>query len=453
MTGKMYKLFIPIILLLQGVLLPGCEAPSGSPLHKTAHSGRGVEVIKTNEGFLLYRNGAPYFIEGVSGAEHWEIAASHGGNTVRTYHTYKLDSLLNLATRLNLTVAVGLELPKMRNKNIYNQSEQAEEARKKVVETINNYKDHPAVLCWVLGNEVNLLHESDKEYWEWTETTIQAIHKADSTHPVMVCVNEMRKNYEMVAEYAPSLDILGVNVFGNIEEMNMNLASEDTWSGPIIIAEWSPLGYWEASRTEWNAPIEESDARKGALFEWYYETYLKNPGPRLLGSMAFYWGQKQERTHTWFSIFSEKGEKTTIVDALSKVWEGPEPANHAPVIGAIYFHEMEPSPNIYLTQHDTIVVQAFPDDVDADSLTLSWELFHEGDYMNSTGGDVEKKPQSLDLSIMVDGNWAWFEVPEKVGPYRLFSYVSDGKGGFGVHNIPFFVIKQAPVSNPLSQLE
>lgn len=52
------------------------------------------------------------------------------------------------------------------------------------------------------------------------------------------------------------------------------------------------------------------------------------------------WGQKEERTPTWFSMFVEdsvdklplKGEKTPMVEAMQRVWTGKELTETAPVV-------------------------------------------------------------------------------------------------------------------------
>ena len=155
--------------------------------------------------------------------------------------------------------------------------------------------------------------------------------------------------------------------------------------------------------------------------------------------MAFYWGQKQERTHTWFSLFSEQGEITPMIDALERIWTDTVSGNHAPQAQAIRFEGFEDQENVYLAPGDTVLLKVYPEDPDGDELAISWELLPEGDYMLTTGGDEEARPEPLDVELKTYDNMVWFAVPEKSGPYRIFAYVRDGKGGFGSHNLPFFV--------------
>ena len=55
----------------------------------------------------------------------------------------------------------------------------------------------------------------------------------------------------------------------------------------------------------------------------------------MLGSFAFYWGQKQERTYTWFSLALESGLLTEAADALTYKWTGSWPSNRAPHLTAV----------------------------------------------------------------------------------------------------------------------
>ncbi len=403
-----------------------------------------VEVRVQGEGFQLYRRGKPYFIRGASGFTHWDELAARGGNTVRTYTTHRLDGLLDQADSLQLAVIVGLELPLIRNGFDYGDKAAVDSLISILIKQVEQHRDHPALLLWVLGNEVNYLHHDDIDYWKATERMVQALHHIDPAHPVMVCVNLMPLNYRFAARYAPSLDILGLNVFQEISQTWDDLASKEAWQGPLVFSEWCPRGYWEGDRTPWSAPLEDNDQMKAARYEAYYREHILNDHPRCLGALVFYWGQKQERTHTWFSLFSEQGEPTPIVDAMERVWKGVDSlSQHAPMANSIMLNDQINPGSMYVSPSEWMTAEVFPEDRDGDSLLISWELMEEGNYQDLTGGDAEKRPPTIDLPMETVGRKVRFRVPNVVGPYRLFVYVRDGTGRMGYHNVPFFVVHRS----------
>ena len=58
-----------------------------------------------------------------------------------------------------------------------------------------------------------------------------------------------------------------------------------------------------------------------------------------------------------------------------------------------------------------------------------------------SGGDKESRPEPIDFKRKdyTKHGAVTFKAPRQEGPYRLFGYVSDGKGKAAVANIPFYV--------------
>ena len=108
---------------------------------------------------------------------------------------------------------------------------------------------------------------------------------------------------DSVAKYAPSLDYVGINVYGPMGEVQAVVDRSD-YKGAFMITEWGPTGWWETASTEWKAPIEQTSEEKRQVYEERYTQYI-SANTRCLGSFVFLWGQKEERTPTWFSMFVE----------------------------------------------------------------------------------------------------------------------------------------------------
>ena len=114
---------------------------------------------------------------------------------------------------------------------------------------------------------------------------------------------------DLIAEHAPDLDVVGINSYGSISQV-ATMADRSKYKGAYIISEWGPTGWWETAKTAWGAPLEQTSEEKRIVYENRYNEYIKHP-PRCLGSFVFLWGQKEERTPTWFSMFVENPPTTS----------------------------------------------------------------------------------------------------------------------------------------------
>jgi beta-galactosidase/beta-glucuronidase len=102
----------------------------------------------------LIRDGQPYFVKGVGGHTHLAELAAAGGNSIRTWGTDHLDELLDQAHRHGLTVCVGLWLGHERHGFDYQDLSSVVDQLDTCRKAVHRYKDHPAVLMWGIGNEM-----------------------------------------------------------------------------------------------------------------------------------------------------------------------------------------------------------------------------------------------------------------------------------------------------------
>ena len=282
----------------------------------TAKSQLNKVEVKTNSlgNFELLRNGVPYYIKGAGAKDHFDLLVKSGANSIRVWSTNN-KAFLDSAHQYGLTVTLGLYVRPERSGMDYND----EYAVKGQIEFLKNevlkYKDHPALLVWGIGNEVDLRYSNFK-VWETIEILAKFIKEVDPNHPTMTVIAgvDPAKAY-YINKYCPSVDILGLNVYGSIENAGANLRKFN-WDKPYIISEWGVNGPFEARTTSWKAKIEPPNGIKAEQRLRRYKELIEKDKERCLGSYCFLWGQKQESTATWHGMFLSNGNPTEAVDVM-----------------------------------------------------------------------------------------------------------------------------------------
>jgi hypothetical protein len=410
--------------------------------NKYPANGKGalVEIRYQNGNFGLYRSGKPYYIQGAAGGTHLDYLVKSGGNSLRTWTTVGLDSVLQMAEANGLTVLVGLDVVAGRLGLDYSDDDQVKKQEERIIKDVMRYKDHPSVLMWALGNELELNY-SNPDLWPAINQLAKRIHEVDPNHPIATILLPEGKSVRGVARHCPEVDIVGFNTFAALYYLPDRVRQFWwLWDGPYFVSEYGPRGWWEVPTTDWQAPLEDPGREKEKDLEKRFKASFLTDKERCLGGYVFFWGQKQEKTHTWFSMFSETGEKTSMVDAVSKLWSGKYVFNRAPRMNGLIWADLETQEGRYLEAGKTYEVYIDANDPENDPLTYEWELVPEGDYANITGGDKEARPVAIPGKIAARGASAVLTAPTTPGPYRLFAYVRDGNGSIGSGNLPFYIM-------------
>jgi hypothetical protein len=412
-------------------------APAASPVK--------VEIRRSNGEFRLYRSGQPYYIKGAGywGAPTGKLPlkdiAARGGNSVRAGGS--VERILDEAQRLGMTVTVSLPM-KMESvhKFDYSDPQAVREQFEQIRTRVSELKDHPALLLWGVGNELSVGYQNRK-VWDAVNDMARMIHQVDPNHPTMTVIGDGGLNGGDVREiraHCPDLDLLGVNYYKGVETVPEKLRA-DGWGKPYVLTEWGPSGDWQVPRTKWGAAIEETSSEKAARFvERYQNTMLKDPG-HCLGSYAFLWQWRQERTHTWYGLFLESGERTEAVGALEYLWSGRWPANRAPHVERPRIDGREAADNVYLKPGSPHTATIHVEDPEGDPLSFAWEIMPEVARAGYAGmGERRSRPMPEHVVKADAGNLA-FTAPKTEGAYRVFVFVRDGQGNATTANIPFYV--------------
>ena len=427
---KLKSLFVTLGL---SAMLAGCGG---------AETSEGVAVREEGGAWHVYIDGRPMYINGVGGTNRLDVASANGANAFRTWggSVESIQKDLELARANHMYVMQGIGLPK-------DSAQYHDEAfRKAKLEEVQllaqTFKNDTSIFAWGIGNEIELDNAANTPTaWQFVNLLAQEIKKIDPRHLVSTVISHNPGALEMVAKYAPDLDFVGINSYGGILDVK-DIVARSSYKGPYLITEWGSTGWWETKTTEWKAPIEQTSEEKRIVYEERYTKAIA-ADPRCMGSFVFLWGQKEERTPTWFCLFVEddveglplKGEKTPMVEAMERVWTRQEPAQTAPVVQGIAINGIPFEPRVKAGQAFEGVIDAT--DREGDKLTYVWEVLKEA-TITATGGAYEPRPDRVGEVKTTDANRVSLSIGEP-GYYRLYAYVLDGTGFVSTANIPFAV--------------
>lgn len=408
--------------------------------------GAAVEVAIQKDAmgrFTLLRGGKPYVIRGAGGSSHLDVLKECGGNSIRTWGADALETrvdgkrLIDRCEELGLTVAVGLWVGHERHGFNYADPAQVRRQRDAIREAVRKYKDHPAVLVWGLGNEMEGPNADGRVPHVWKELNELAaiVKKEDPNHPVMtVIASAASSKVKGILEHYPNIDILGVNAYAGAGGA-ASAAKSAGWRKPFVLTEFGPSGHWEVPKTRWGAPIEPTSREKAAAYYATQMTLAEEAADVSLGSYCFLWGQKQETTSTWYGMFLKSGEKLPAVDAMARAWTGKWPANRCPRV-SVFESELKEA---VFPPGRKCVARMEATDPDGDELRWEWKVMAESTETR-VGGDREPEPRSFPEAIVsAEKGEVVLRTPAQPGNYRLFGIVRDGKGAASVENFCFRV--------------
>jgi len=408
-----------------------------------------VELRQTENGWQLLRGGEPYLIRGAGGSHSLPALADAGANSIRTWDADNIDVLLDEAHSLGLSVTVGIWLGHERHGFDYDDkirvADQLEQARQAVL----RYKDHPAVLLWGIGNEMEGFESGDSPaIWKAVNDVAAMVKRIDPDHPTMTVTAEIGGGrIESLHKHSPAIDIHGINSYGGAPSLAERYRAGGA-TKPYVLTEFGPPGAWEVPKNEWGAVAEPTSTQKAAFYRRSYELGVTDQEGLALGSYAFTWGFKMEATATWFGMFLSDGSRLAAVDVMTELWSGAPPADRAPIIEPLAIDvpaELEPG--------DRVNVSAKIADPEGGPITALWMLRPEsGDYL--TGGDFRPNLPEIE-GVILEGNsdGAVLRMPEEPGPYRLFLYAYDVAGNAATANLPLRVKGEVRTRMPVSVYE
>ena len=423
-------------------LISCAEAPQKATTETPIEKPAKVTLSNTEGKFQLLVNGEPFYIKG-AGLEFGNITAvaKHNGNSFRTWRTengkQSGKEILDEALKNGLMVTMGIEVERERHGFDYNDTVAVKKQLERIKGEVMALKDHPALLIWGIGNELNLRYTNPK-VWDAVNGISKMIHEVDPNHLTTTMLAGISQNeVTLIKEKCPDIDILSVQMYGDLPNLP-KLIREFGWEGPYMVTEWGATGHWEVPTTTWKAPIEENSTLKAANYLKRYKGGIEADSLQCIGSYVFLWGNKQERTPTWYGVYLEDGKETESVDVMHFVWNNKWPDNRTPQIVSYTINGKTAYENVMMEAGKPYTASLKISDFENDAIKYSWEILPESVDLGD-GGDLEVRPKSVafDTVNQKDGELT-FKAPT-AGMYRLFVYADDGNGHAATANIPFMV--------------
>jgi len=173
------------------------------------------------EGLQLHTSDGPYFIKGVcyhpvnagsstrsfdSLTSDLQLMQDMGVNTIRVYEPIRSKEVLDEIGEAGLKVIIGFG---------YNQNGIFDMASGSFIDYVKEFKNHPAILMWELGNEYNYHPEwfgdSIHVWYQTLGEGAKAIHQEDPGHPVSTAHGEVPDS-TLLAQMT-EIDVWGLNVY------------------------------------------------------------------------------------------------------------------------------------------------------------------------------------------------------------------------------------------------
>lgn len=215
-----------------------------------------------------------------------------------------------------------------------------------VLAMIQDHKDEPYVLLWLLGNENQhpATHTNadqfPREYAEFINQVTTEIKKIDNSRPVAVC-NLNTEGIRDLATYAPEVDIYGANVYSGAYCMGSVYQSvKKHYDRPILFTEWGSDAYfnergvdeqaqadyiqsnWKDIQLNMAGSLGEGNVIGGILFEWmdeWWKSWSDSPSSHATdGDMMFPFSDGWSNEE-WYGIIGQgDGKHSPYLRVLRK---------------------------------------------------------------------------------------------------------------------------------------
>jgi len=391
-------------------------------------------------------------IKGICGTARLDLATAYGANTLRTY-TPPSREQLDQYQRLGFKVIVGIWMPHhgenagKTGKWNYDYRGKGDEQVKALEETIRRIGDHPAILLWCFGNEVQL----DPPYLQTVNRMSELLHKKQPNQLTsLTMINAPKEKIDLIKQHAPDLDVIGYNSYGHGAVGGSSKNLEAVWGRAYYVSEFGPEGPWWGRKTAWGAFYEQSYDEK--LDDLRKSFQRIDAAPRCLGSTMFLWGSWTQQLPTYFSAFlspqgtakkvdEEKLYTTPLAEEFCRYWSGKYPAERAPILTKVTVAGLDGTNDVIVQAGKSFKMTAAAVNPDMSHSKLQYRWWILNKHGEAVVGPIDTDEPNVAL-----------QAPKEPGTdYAVMTYVIGPDQRASGYTVPIKVEKaEAPAAPPKS---
>ncbi|PPS88124.1 discoidin domain-containing protein [Streptomyces sp. MH60] len=436
--------------LTAGLLTLG--ALTALPAAQAHAAGSVVKVTGGQGNWQLTVDGSPYTVKGLTWGpspadadRYLPDLASMGVNTIRTWGTDASSRpLLDSAAAHGVKVIAGFWLQpgggpgsggcvNYRTDTAYKDQMLAEFPR-----WVQEYKDHPGVLMWNVGNESVLglqncysgdeLERQRDAYTTFVNDVAKKIHAVDPNHPV-TSTDAWVGAWPYYKKNAPDLDLYAVNSYDAVCDVRSAWV-QGGYTKPYIVTESGPAGEWEVPDDANGVPKEPTDQAKA---QGYTDAWNCVTGHRgvALGATLFHYGTEYDFGGIWFNLLPA-GQKRLSYYAVKRTYGGDTSHDNTPPVVSGFGVEGDAG-KVQAGKELVLTVRA----TDPDGDPIAYEVLSNSNYI-----DQSKQLTPLPVTDLGGGRLK-VTAPDRPGVWKLYVKATDGKGNVGVETLSARVVPPA----------
>jgi Glycosyl hydrolases family 2, TIM barrel domain len=394
-------------------------------------------VEKANDKWVLKVNGEPFIVKGMTFGydadvdnydSYFKDLKSLGVNTIRTWATGEnTPALLDAAHAHGMKVMVGIWMrhgrPGMEDDDSFDyltDTQGKEDQYNNAIAVVNQYKDHPAVLTWGIGNEVYLNMATDEEklvYSKLLERICSDIKAIDANHPI-TSIEAWTFGMDWWSKYVPSIDIYGLNSYGAGANFLAEEMQKRNIDKPYIVTEFGVTGEWDVTEDKNGVKIEPSDAEKYEAIANGYTNWINNKA-NCLGVYVFHYSDGKDFGGVWLMTHF-RGKYRPQYWAVRKAFTGNDPLNYVPEITELQLTETP------IDSKTWVPVTLSATDKENEDLEITFGYNHRV-------GSRRYRNQILALNQRGNATDGYeIELPEVNGAIKVYAFVTDTYANVGI---------------------